>query len=149
MEECDNRVNIETSLSADQTVLKRKLDANSDELSFPCKKVVMAPIPKVPSQGATTTPTAANTMIEIQAKLTKAEREWLKMEKAKGREAERLKREEERGKREEERQKREKERREREEERFRKVYTPSFGVNDAASRKRRGETEERCRKGGG
>jgi len=116
MDECDNVVNIDTS--TDQTVLKRKLDGNSDELSFPCKKVAMAPIPKLPSPEGTTIPpasvaaaaTSPTTNAGTQVKLTKAEREWFKMEKAKEREAERQKREEEKQKREEEKQKREEER---------------------------------------
>jgi cell division protein FtsN len=129
MDECDNVVNIETSPSTDQTLLKRKLDGNSDELSFPCKKVAMSPIPKLPSPEGATTPTTASPSASMgtQVKLTKAERELLKAEKSKEREAERQKREEEKQKREEEKQKRE-------EERVKKVKrTWSPEIDDVAS----------------
>ena len=119
MDECDNILNIDPS---DTNILKRKLDGLSEELSFPCKKIAVTPPNKSNGLDISMTHT---TLSVPQIKLTKAEREVLKMEKAKEREMERQKREQERQKREEEReqekQKREEERQKREEERLKKV----------------------------
>ena len=120
MDECNNLVNIDPS---DATILKRKLDGSSEELSFPCKKIAMSPPNKANGSDGSMTSTTPSVP---QIKLTKAEREVLRMEKAKERELERQKREQERQKREEEReqekQKREEERQKREEERLKKVF---------------------------
>lgn len=106
MDECDHLTNIDPSPSSDAS-LKRKSDGTADELTFPCKKVAVSPIPKPIVLDVSTTPT--NNVVN-QVKLSKAEREALKAEKAKEREMERQKREADKVKREEERLKREDER---------------------------------------
>lgn len=117
MGECDNLVNIEASPANDPTVLKRKLDGSSGEFSFPCKKIAV--LPKSNSSDILTTPLTPSA---LQVKLTKAEREAMRMEKAKERDMERQKREQERTKREEEKQKRE-------EERMKKVCDVEYQTN--------------------
>lgn len=112
MDECNNLVNIDSS---DTAILKRKLDGSSEELSFPCKKIAMSPQNKSNCPDGSITSTTPSVP---QIKLTKTEREVLKMEKSKERELERLKREQERRMREEER---EQEKQKREEERLKKV----------------------------
>jgi hypothetical protein len=109
MDECDHLSNIEPISTNDTSVLKRRLDASNEELSFPCKKIAVSPVEKLSVPDVTTLPTPMKTAT-IQPKLTKAERDALKMEKAKEREAERQKKEQERQKREEERLKKEEER---------------------------------------
>jgi hypothetical protein len=103
MDECDHLINIDPITTGDTSILKRKLDGSSEELSFPCKKIAGSPVEKlnVPDVSMTMmTPTKA---APAQPKLTKAERDALKMEKAKEREVERQKKEQEKQKREEER----------------------------------------------
>lgn len=106
MDECDNLVNIEVPPpSALDTILKRKLDDSSEELTFPFKKVAVCPPSLVKSNcsdGMAKGPhnTASKPQ---QPKLTKAEREAVKAEKAREKELERQKREEEKVRREEER----------------------------------------------
>jgi hypothetical protein len=112
MDEYDNLTNIDRSPSSDTSVLKRKLDGSTDELTFPCKRVAVSPAEKttildVSTLDVTTTPTKSGL---TPVKLNKAEREWLKTEKIKEREMERQKREAEKLKREEERVKREEKR---------------------------------------
>ena len=166
MDECNNLVNIDSS---DTIILKRKLDGSSEELSFPCKKIAISLANKLNGSDGSMTPIAPSMP---QTKLTKAEREALKMEKAKERELERQKREqerqkreeereqekqkreeerqkreEERQKREEERQKREEERQKREEERLKKVCLLMGSDLFVASGARRIEKEEGCGKG--
>ena len=79
MDECDNILNIDP---ADTTILKRKLDRSSEELSFPCKKIAMSP----PSKSNGLDVSMTHTIPSVpQIKLTKAECEALKMEKSKER----------------------------------------------------------------
>ena len=128
MDECVNVVNIDHTVNDG---LKRKLDDTSDELSFPCKKVAMSPVKSTTPDlyVAVTTPTSAA------PKLSKADRDAQKVEKAKERELERqkkeqekLRREEEKRRKDEEKQRREQEREEekqkREEDRLKKVNLP-------------------------
>ena len=107
MDDCDNRMNIDTSPS---TELKRKLDGSEDDLSFPCKKTSVSPISIKVNGDVEESMTPSKNGTGIQVKLSKAEKEALRVEKAKEREAERLKKEQERVKREEEKRKREEER---------------------------------------
>jgi hypothetical protein len=110
MDECDHLMNIDPMPMNDASILKRKLDGSSEELSFPCKKIAASPVEKLNVSEvsmATMTPTKT---VPTQPKLTKAERDALKLEKAKEREVERQKREQEKQKREEEKSKREEER---------------------------------------
>jgi len=105
MDENDNRMNIDASPLSDATLQKRKLDGSSEELSFPCKKLAVTPAPaKTNPSDIRMTPTKSSMP---QVKLSKAEREALKLLKAQERETERLKREEERLRREQEKQRRE------------------------------------------
>lgn len=100
MDENDNRMNIDTPSLNDH---KRKLDGSAEESLFPCKKVLVSAPTDVGSSEAT------NISVP-QVKLTKAEREMLKLKKSEERERERLKREQERQRREEEKLQREEER---------------------------------------
>ena len=118
MDECDNVININPSPSTD---LKRKVDGSLEELIFPCKKIAISQVHKSNSPEDATTSSAV-----AQVKLTKAEREVLKMEKAREREMERQKRELERQTREEEKHKRE-------EERLKKVCDNTFSMINLCS----------------
>jgi len=143
MDECTDITNIDPTPSNDSTPLKRKLDSSSlEELPFPCKKVVISPIPKLlssdvlPVQTITSTQPAHSAATENgagnQIKLSKVEREWLKAEKAKEKELERIKRdqekEQEKLKREQDRLKKEEEKQKREEERLKRVNSPCVGL---------------------
>ena len=85
----------DTATSLEETTFhKRKLEGASEELLFPCKKVAVA-MPLKTNNVSVPCATAP--------KLTKAERDTIKLEKAKERELERQKRDEAKLKREEER----------------------------------------------
>ena len=111
-------ITIESPPSAETGQVKRKADASSEELSLPCKKAALSATQR-DNIGAESVAPASSTQ---QVKLTKPERDALKLEKAKERELERQKREIER-------QKRDKERLKREEERLKKVITLSCKAN--------------------
>jgi len=106
MDACDNLVNIEVpSPSALDTMLKRKLEDSSEELTFPCKKVAVCPPSLVTSNSSDGMTNGAHTTASKpqQPKLTKAEREAVKAERAREKDLERQKREDEKARREEER----------------------------------------------
>ncbi len=113
MDECVNVVNIDHTVNDG---LKRKLDDTSDELSFPCKKVAMSPVKSTTPDlyVAVTTPTSAA------PKLSKADRDAQKVEKAKERELERQKKEQEKLRREEEKRRKDEEKRRKDEEKQRR-----------------------------
>lgn len=104
MDECDNIVNIDPHQVQDVAPLKRKLD-ESAELSMPSKKVAVLTASTSGTQDMSATCAAPS-----QVKLTKAERDALKLEKEKEREMERQRRDLARQQKEEERLKREEER---------------------------------------
>jgi hypothetical protein len=103
MDECDHLMNIDPKPTNDASILKRKLDGSYEELSFPCKKIAGSPVEKLNVPEASMTTMTPTKTAPTQPKLTKAERDALKMEKAKEREVERQKKEQEKQKREEER----------------------------------------------
>ena len=103
MDENDNRMNIDTPSLSDH---KRKLDRSAEESLFPCKKVlVSAPT----NAGSSEAPVPTNISVP-QVKLTKEEREMLKLKKSEERERDRLKKEQERQRRDEEKLRRDEER---------------------------------------
>jgi hypothetical protein len=105
MDECDNIVNIDPPQLPDTTLLKRKLDESLEELSLPSKKVAVLITSNSGIEDAFATGVAPP-----QAKLTKAERDALRLEKSKEREMERKRRDLARQQKEEEKLKREEER---------------------------------------
>jgi predicted ribosome quality control (RQC) complex YloA/Tae2 family protein len=117
MDECDNIVNIDPSQLLDTTLLKRKLDSSSDELSLPSKKVAVLLTSESGTQDV-----SATGATPLQVKLTRAERDALKLEKVREREIERQRRDLERQRREEEKLKRE-------EERLKKVPSCVYRIN--------------------
>jgi chromatin assembly factor 1 subunit A len=103
--------------SDDTATLKRKSEGHSEELSFPCKKVAVVLVPKIASADLS----SYKSMASQQQKLTKDEREALKLEKTMEKEIKRQKREQEELIREQKRLKREEEKQKLEEERLLKV----------------------------